>query len=182
MRPLALTLLVPGLWVAACSRPSGEPAGRDLTLLTAERDSAAPGVVSARELGLATPEPRDSAPADATPRRRPVAAPRHATPAAPAPEAARAAPVPAPEPAPARSADPGPAHGPAAGGAVTALEPGQSVATLPATAAGAPDQLPPTELVSERQLRGRRLIIIGDDRCVPGRGELVPGLRHRIYR
>jgi hypothetical protein len=177
MRKLALVLL-PGVLVAGCSLSSDEPASRDLTLLTAS-SVAAPAVASARELDRPDLDPRTPAVTGTAPRQRLVPVRTRAKPAATAAEAELLAPVPAPaaEPAYANSPAPTPSTS-AAGGGGMPLEPGQSVAIVPAGASTGPGQLPETELISPRSRGGRTIIIMGDDRCVPGRGELFPGLRH----
>ncbi|MGH7631167.1 MAG: hypothetical protein ACREOF_17625, partial [Gemmatimonadales bacterium] len=62
-------------------------------------------------------------------------------------------------------------------GAGTALEPGQAVGVVP-VAMGTGSQMPPTELVSERGIRWTGMVH-GDDRCIPGRDEMLPGFRAR---
>ncbi|HET8624152.1 MAG TPA: hypothetical protein VFM14_11355, partial [Gemmatimonadales bacterium] len=62
-------------------------------------------------------------------------------------------------------------------GAGTALEPGQAVGVVP-VAMGTGSRMPPTELVSERGIRWTGMVH-GDDRCIPGRDEMVPGFRAR---
>ncbi len=179
MRKFVLAVALPAALAAGCSRPSDEPAARDLTLLTTPESSATSAVVSARELIRSPAEPLSPAPAGTAARLRlvPVRAPAKA--AAPRPEPAPPAPVPNAEVARSRSPEPAPAPVAAAAGAGMALEPGQSVTVVSAGASAGPAQLPPTELISSHEMAGRRIIIIGDDRCVPGRGELLPGLRHR---
>jgi hypothetical protein len=185
MRKLALAVLLPGALAAGCSRPAAEPAQRDLTLLTAADSSATAAIASARELDRVDPEPRTRAEAGVTLRPRPVPVRAHAKPAAPAPEASAPAPVAAPAPTPAAKHAPAPPPAPAtlaARGAGTPLEPGQSVTLVPAGATAGPGQVPGTELLTAQEMGHRSIIIIGDDRCVPGRGELLPGLRLRHWR
>jgi hypothetical protein len=180
MRKLALVVLLPGALAAGCSRPVDEPPPRDLTLLVGAESTATPATTSARELDRPDPEPR--APVATGTAVRPRLAPirAHAEAAAPSAEARSPAPVPVPAAEPAPTASPAPAPATvAAGGAGTPLEPGQSVTIVPAGASAGPGQVPQTELLTPRQMDGGGVIIIDDDRCIPGRGELLPGLRLR---
>jgi hypothetical protein len=183
MRQTVFALLLPGAILAGCSRPADEGAARDLTLLQTPESSATRGIVSARELDRPDPEPQLPVQAPSAARPRLVPARAHAVAAARASESLRQAPLPVPnaEPAPAPEPTPSPAPVAAAAGAGTPLEPGQSVTLVPAGASAAPGAMPPTELVTAREMAGRRIIVVGDDRCVPGRGELLPG-RHRFPR
>ncbi len=170
MRKLITIVLPSALVLAACGRSPSEKSNRDLTLLARPSESSA--IASSRELDLARGTPESPARTDASARRpRPERAP--AVPAKPADEASPPAPEPAPAPAPEPKV-----VAQSQGGAGMALEPGQSVTVLPATSGAAPGPLPDPILVSDRQ-GSRPWIIIGDDRCIPGRGEMPAGLRPR---
>ncbi|HEX5387361.1 MAG TPA: hypothetical protein VFW66_11705 [Gemmatimonadales bacterium] len=187
MRKLATAALLLGALAAACSRSSDPapensasttaPAARDLTLLDAlpPAPDAAPAVVSARELAVPHAEPLVAAPS----RHQSARAVAHSAPARrpTAPVRAAASPLTVPTPATLAVSAPAPAPAPVARGAGTALEPGESVTQLPATAA-APGSLPPVDLVSDRDLHRHPFVIIGDDRCIPRRGDLFPRPRH----
>ena len=159
MRITPATLLLPGaLALAACNMERSEPAARDLTLLS-QTESATAAVVSARELDL--PKSQAAADARAALAARPAPARTRAHPAELTADAAVVAPTPAPE------ADA------LAAGAGTSLEPGQTVTVIPATSGAGAGKVPGSEVLSDRDVR-RPWIIIGDDRCVPGRGEVIP--------
>jgi hypothetical protein len=158
---------------AARSAEESGAAARDLTLATAPTADAV--------LGPAEATSRPAAPAvraaSAAPslrhrvvRRAAVAAAPEPSPAveSPAPAAAAAPSPPTPEPLVDQWT-----------GAGTALEPGQAVGVVP-VAMGAGSGMPPTELVSERGIRWTGMIH-GDDRCIPGRDEVVPTFRARRH-
>lgn len=174
--PSASLLLACALVLAACSGERAVPPRRDLTLLDPADQSATPAVVSARELAVTRAEPGATVLAPA--RRRPVPAPvrTHARPArevsAPAPAASTPTPVPAPEPV----------TDAAAAGAGEALAPGQTVSVIPATSGSAPAPVPVGDFSTESGIRSRPVIIIGDDRCVPGRGEVIGRGRPHGFR
>lgn len=178
MRKLALAVLLPGALVAGCSRrPADEPAKRDLTLL-ADVDTSKFPIVSPRELWRSDPEPQAPVAAPTAVRPHLVPARKHAKPAAPAPAAHRTAPVAAPDASPAPQGPPTPTPVAAAPkGAGTPLDPGQSVTIMPASASTSPGNVPTTDALGVHEL-GHGIIIIGDDRCVPGRGDLMPRWRH----
>jgi hypothetical protein len=58
-----------------------------------------------------------------------------------------------------------------------ALEPGQAAGVVP-VAMGSGARMPQTDLVSERGIRWAGMVP-GEDRCIPGRDEVVPGFRAR---
>jgi hypothetical protein len=181
MRVRFVCFLLPGaLVVAACNTERSEPARRDLTLLPSA-ESATAAVVSARELDLPKP---DAGVSSTSAVRAPTPAPArvHAQPAWKSDHSATVAPVPAPnaEPAPSSPA-PGPKDAAVAGGAGTPLEPGQTVTLIPASAGAGAAPLPASDVSTEQGIRARPWIIIGDDRCIPGRGEVMPR-GHRGWR
>ncbi len=164
-------LLAASLAGGACSpaRESAPPAGRDLTLAAAPAPDAVLGSTERVRSSSAPAAPALLAAPTARPRvvRRPAvaAAPDFAPVVdAPAPPLAPAAP-PAPEPV----VD-------AWAGAGRSLEPGQAVGVVP-VAMGGGTAMPQTDLVSERGIRWSGMI--GEDRCIPGRDEMVPGFRAR---
>jgi hypothetical protein len=173
MRVRYVHYLLPGaLVVAACNTERSESAPRDLTLLPST-ESATPAVASARELDL----PRSDAGLTSQSSTRaptPVPARAHARPAKRSEHAAALTPVPAPdaEPAPTSPA-PGPRDA-ALAGAGTPLEPGQTVTVLPASSGAGTAPLPGSDVSTAEGIRARPWIIIGDDRCIPGRGEVMP--------
>ena len=169
--PSASLLLACALVLAACSSERAAPARRDLTLLDPADQSATPAVVSARELAVTRAEPGATVVAPVRTHARPA---REAS--APTPAASAPAPVPVPEPV----TVPDDAATPA--GAGEALAPGQTVSVIPATSAPAPDPLPVGDFSTERGIRSRPVIIIGDDRCVPGRGEVIGRGRPHGFR
>jgi len=162
MRIPPVSLLLPAaLVVAACSNERPVSADRDLTLAPSA-ESATAAVVSARELGLPeversrVPSTLSSRPARARARARPAADGSSLTPA----------PTPQPEPELENVADAGAGH---------ALAPGQSVSVIPATSAAGPAPVPDHDFASERGMRSRPIWVVeGDDRCIPGRGEVIP--------
>lgn len=179
MRIPSASLLVPcALLLAACGAEQAQPARRDLTLLDPAAESAVPPVVSAREMAVTRTEPGVT---QASPRARPAPAPvrTRALPArkvsAPAPDASMVASVPVEEPVAA-------GEEPAAAGAGEALAPGQIVKVIPATSAPSPAPVPVGDFSTERGIRARPVIIIGDDRCIPGRGEVIPRGRPHGFR
>jgi hypothetical protein len=167
------SLLLALLGAAACSAGSdaGRTPARDLTLAAAPAPDAVlgaaervtpPQAVSTQAAPVAEPSPR------------PRVVRRAAVPAAPVPETATApVPVPVEEPI-ARSAEPV-AEKWSGGG--RELEPGQAVGVVP-VALGSGTRMPQTDLVSERGIRWMGMVH-GDDRCIPGRDEVVPGFRAR---
>jgi hypothetical protein len=160
------------LAVAACTSERSESTPRDLTLLPSA-ESATGAVASARELDLPRAEPDQSNAAGAS-ALTPVPARVRARPAKRAERAPRDAPVAAPdaEPAP-ESPAAGPRDVASAGGAGMPLDPGQTVTVLPVSGGTGAAPLPVSDVASEDQIR-RPWIIIGDDRCIPGRGEVMP--------
>jgi hypothetical protein len=167
------------LVVAACSSERSDSTPRDLTLLPSA-ESATDAVASARELDLprAEPEQKNAAGASAL---TPVPARVHARQAKRVDRAAKDAPVTAPDPEPApESPAPGPRDVASAGGAGTPLDPGQTVTVLPVSGGTGPQPLPVSDVATEGQIR-RPWIVIGDDRCIPGRGEVMPR-GHRGFR
>ena len=180
MRIPSSPLVACALVLAACGGERAAPPRRDLTLLDPADQSATPAIVSARELAVTRAEPGAAVVAPA--RRRPVPAPvrTHARPAravsAPTPAASAPAPVPVPEPVTASD------DAAAAAGAGEALAPGQTVSVIPATSGPAPDPLPVGDFSTERGIRSRPVIIIGDDRCIPGRGEVIGRGRPHGFR
>ena len=166
-------LVLAALGAAACSpAPDAGPlAARDLTLAPA----AAPEAVLGPAERIAPPAPGGTLRAPvAAPARRPVVARRAAVSAAPEP-AAPAAPVPAPVEE-AAAAEPAPIADSWAGAGHT-LEPGQAVGVVP-VAMGRGTRMPQTDLVSERGIRWAGMVP-GEDRCIPGRDEMLPGFRAR---
>ena len=179
MRKLALAVLLPGVVIAGCSRPAVEPAKRDLTLL-GDVDTSKLAVISPNE--LLRPDPQPQAPVATTTTVRPhfVPARKHAKPAAPTPAAHNSAPVATPDASPTPQGPPLPTQvASAPKGAGTPLDPGQSVTQMPAATSTSPGNVPGTDVYTLHEL-GRGIIIIGDDRCVPGRGELLPRWRHSL--
>lgn len=168
-------VLAAALAAAGCTSgpETSRPDGRDLTL--------APGPAGEAVLGpdeLVRPAAAPRAPAvSAAPSARPRPARRPAVSAEPDLAPTVEAPVPA------ASDDPSPPTPEpvvdAWTGAGTALEPGQAVGVVP-VATGTSSALPPTELVSERGIRWMGMVH-GDDRCIPGRDEMLPGFRARRY-
>jgi hypothetical protein len=177
LSPRNVLILAAVLSAAGCGRDSARAPdrnpnrGRDLTLASAPTPDA---VLGAAE--LIAPPAAPSAPAvTAKPAVRPRIVRKPATSAAPdpAPTLEAPAPVAAEEPAP-------PTREPVTDswtGAGTALEPGQAVGVVP-VAMGTGSRMPPTELVSARGIRWTGMIH-GDDRCIPGRDEMLPGFRAR---
>ncbi len=168
----SLLVLAAALAASGCAPKRESPApARDLTLAAAPAADAVLG--SAERIALSA---APSAPAvAAAPAPRPRVAPRAAVPAAPDPAPTASAPVPATsdEPAP-------PTAEPIVdswAGAGSALEPGQAVGIVP-VAMGGGSRMPQTDLVSERGIRWMG-VVHGDDRCIPGRDEIVPGFRAR---
>jgi hypothetical protein len=177
MRKLALAVLLPAAVAAGCSRPADEPAKRDLTLL-ADVDTSKLSVVSPRELIRSDPEPQAPVAASTAVQPRLVPVRKHAKPAAPTPAAHTSAPVATPEASPAPQGPPTPTQvASAPKGAGTPLDPGQSVTVMPAATSTSPGNVPGADASPIHEL-GRGIIIIGDDRCVPGRGDLLPRWRH----
>jgi len=172
MRVRHVSYLIPAaLVVAGCNTERPEAASRDLTLLPSS-ESATPAVASARELDLPKPDVGLDNPSAA---RLPTPMPArvHARPAAPSSHSDKLAPVPDPA---ADLAPTPPAPGPqvaATGGAGMGLEPGQTVTVLPASSSGTAP-LPASDISTEEGIKARPWIIIGDDRCIPGRGEVMP--------
>jgi hypothetical protein len=159
------------LAIAACSSERSESTPRDLTLLPVE--SATDAVASARELNLPRAEPEHSNAAGAS-AMTPVPARVHARPAKRVTRADKDAPVAAPDPEPApESPAAGPHNVASAGGAGTPLDPGQTVTVLPVSGGSGAAPLPVSDIATQDQIR-RPWIIIGDDRCIPGRGEVMP--------
>lgn len=178
MRIPSASLLLPcALVLAACSAERARPERRDLTLMDPADQSATPAVVSARELA-ATPAEPGAAHAPAVRLRRPAPAPIR-TPARPAHEVAAPA---APASAAASASAPEEVAAPAQeAGAGRELAPGQTVSAIPATSAPAPAPVPVGDLTTERGIT-RPVIIIGDDRCIPGRGEVIGRGRPHGFR
>jgi hypothetical protein len=165
-------LLPAAIVVAACNTDRSESAPRDLTLLPST-ESATAGITSARELDLPRP---DAGAVRTSAARAPTPAPARvrARPARQTSQAANVAPVASPntEPAPSSPA-PGPSVA-AAGGAGLALDPGQTVTIIPASSGAGAAPFPATDVSTAQGMRARPVIIIGDDRCIPGRGEIIP--------
>lgn len=162
MRIPSISLLLPGvLVVAACGGGADRAASRDLTLLDPANETTTGAVVSAREMGLVRTETGVTKTA-ASVRRLPAPARARAVPAAVVPEV-----QPAPTPTPDEDA------GPVAGGAGQALEPGQTVTVVPATSAGVQHGPDPGSYTEPEGMRNRRRERHGD-RCIPGRGEVLP--------
>ena len=165
------SLLFVLLGTAACSAGSDadrSPA-RDLTLAAAPAPDAVLGAaerVTPPQAGAVQASPV------AEPSPRPRVIRRTAVPAAPVPETATA-PVPVEEPI-AQPAEPV-AEEWSSGG--RELEPGQAVGVVP-VALGSGTRMPQTDLVSERGIRWMGMVH-GEDRCIPGRDEVVPGFRAR---
>jgi hypothetical protein len=169
LRPLLLALL----GAAACSSGSdvSRSRSRDLTMAAVPAQDAVLGAaerITPPEAGSVRTAPL----ADPAPRPRMVR--RAAVPAAPAPEAALA-PAPVPVEQPVESAAEPVADSWA--GSDRALEPGQATGVVP-VAMGSGARMPQTDLVSERGIRWMGMVH-GDDRCIPGRDQLVPGFRAR---
>ena len=172
MRIPSASLLLPcALVLAACSGERAAPPRRDLTLLDPADQSATPAVVSARELAVTRADPGVTVVAPARTHARPA---REVS--APAPTASAPAPVPTPEPVTAPEDDA------AAAGAGEALAPGQTVSVIPATSGSAPAPVPVGDFSTESGIRSRPVIIVGDDRCVPGRGEVIGRGRPHGFR
>ncbi len=172
MRVPHVYLLFPAaLVVASCSTERSESTPRDLTLLPSA-ESATGAVASARELDLrpADPQLANSSTASAP---KPVPARVPARKAHRSANSSRVAPVPAPEAEPApTSTAPGPRNV-AHAGAGTPLDPGQTVTVIPASSGAGSAPLPTSDVSTERAMRGP-WIVIGDDQCIPGRGEVIP--------
>lgn len=179
MRVWYVSFLPAALLVAACNTDRPEPVSRDLTLLPSSESALAP-VASARELDLPRAEPgADRTSAARAPTRAPARV--HARPAHRTARAEAVAPVPSPDAEPAaRAPAPGPENA-AAGGAGTPLEPGQTVTLLPASTGAGTSPVPASGVATAEGIRARPWIIIGDDRCIPGRGEVMPR-GHRGWR
>jgi len=169
-QPLVLAAL---LAAAACSSgsQSSRPDARDLTLAARPTPDAVLGPVE-RIASSQAPRAPDVV---AAPAPRPRVARQAAMAAAPDPAPVAEAPVPeaAAEPAP-PTAEP---VVDAWSGAGRSLEPGQAVGVVP-VAMGGGSTMPQTDLVSERGIRWTGMVH-GDDRCIPGRDEMVPGFRAR---
>jgi hypothetical protein len=165
------SLLLPGaLILAACGGEQSRPASRDLTLLAPASETTSDAVVSAREMDLVKTETGGTN--RSTVRRLP--APRARTVAAvAAPDAGAGTPAPAPAGPATPAADGDNDVGFVTGGAGQALEPGQTVTVVPATSAGVQRGAEPGPYVEPAALRPRRHSHHGD-RCIPGRGELIP--------
>ncbi len=178
MRVTHVYLLFPAaLVVASCSTERSESTPRDLTLLPSA-ESATGAVASARELDLRPADPR-LANASTASAPKPVPARVPARKAHRSTNASRVAPVPAPEAEPApTSPSPGPRDVAGAGGAGTPLNPGETVTVVPASSGAGSAPLPASDVSTERGIRQGPWVVIGDDRCIPGRGEVMPrGLR-----
>ena len=152
------------LVVAACSGERPASSDRDLTLAPSVESATASAVVSARELGR--PEIEQSRAA----RQRHFPHQPGARPGAP-----RAG-VSAPAAAPAADPEPDPEVDDAVDAGGHALAPGQSVSVIPATSGAGPAPAPYSDYAGEGEMRnhGRPGIVHGDDRCIPGRGEVIP--------
>ena len=167
------SLLLALLGAAACSSGSdvGGAPSRDLTLAAAPAPEAVLGAVER----IAPPEAGSAHTAPvAEPASHPRVVRRAAVPAVPEPEAA-VAPVPVPVEEPVEPATEPAADDWSGGGRV--LEPGQAVGVVP-VAMGGGSTMPQTDLVSERGIRWTGMVH-GDDRCIPGRDEMLPGFRAR---
>lgn len=167
---LALAALLAG---AACSSgpESTRSDARDLTLAPAPVPDAVLGPAER----ITTPAGPKAPAAVAAPAPRPRVARRAAVAAAPDPAPVVEAPIPAAADAPAP-----PTPEPVVDswtGAGRSLEPGQAVGVVP-VAMGSGSTMPPTDLVSERGIRWTGMVH-GDDRCIPGRDEMLPGFRAR---
>jgi hypothetical protein len=158
--------------VAACNTDRSESAARDLTLLPST-ESATAGIASARELDLPRP---DAGATSTSAAQAPTLAPARvrARPAQRTSHAAEVAPVPSPSTEPAPSSPAPGASDAALGGAGVALNPGQTVTVVPASSGAGSTPFPATDVSTARGMRARPVIIIGDDRCIPGRGEVIP--------
>jgi hypothetical protein len=165
--PSASLLVVCALVLAACSGERAVPPRRDLTLLDPADQSATPAVVSARELAVTRAEPGATVMAPA--RRRSVPAPVRTG----ARQAHLAAQNSAPAPAPVQDADPATESEDATARDGHALAPGQQASVIPATSASGPAPVPDAGYFGEGGRRRGRLIVDGD-RCIPGRGEVIP--------
>jgi hypothetical protein len=169
MRIPSISLLLPGaLVLAACG---GEPTRppRDLTLLDPSAQATSDAVVSARELGAVRTETGVTNTLAAV-RRLPAPARARAVPAAALPDAQPASTPAADSPAPAADDED---VALAAGGAGHALEPGQTVTVVPATSAGVAHRPEAGPYDEPAAVRNRRRGHDGD-RCIPGRGEVMP--------
>jgi hypothetical protein len=159
---------------AACSPTSQSTpsTARDLTLAGTLAPSA---VLGPSERISVSPAPRQAA-LVAAPAARPRVTRRAAVAAAPDAAPVVEAPVPAaaetpalPTPAPIVDTWTGAGH---------SLAPGQAVGVVPVAMEGG-TRMPQTDLVSERGIRWSGMIAGGDDRCIPGRDEMLPGFRAR---
>ena len=177
LSPRNILILAAVLSAAGCGRDAARApdrssnAGRDLTLASAPTPDA---VLGAAEL-IAPPAAPNAPAVTAKPAVRPrvVRKPAATAAADPAPTLAAPAPGAAGQPAP-----PPPRPGAGSwGGARTPRAPGAAVGVVPG-AMGTGSRMPPTELVSARGIRWTGMIH-GDDRCIPGRDEMVPGFRAR---
>jgi hypothetical protein len=56
------------------------------------------------------------------------------------------------------------------------------VSVIPATSGPSPDPVPVGDFSTDRGIRARPVIIIGDDRCIPGRGEVIGRGRPHGFR
>jgi hypothetical protein len=173
LEPRHAVVLAALVAAAACSSgPESSPSGaRDLTLVASPAQDA---VLGPAERIAPAEAPRAPA-VVAAPASRPKIARRAAVAAAPDPAPVVEAPVPeaAAEPAP-------PTPQPVVDawtGAGRSLEPGQAVGVVP-VAMGSGTRMPQTDLVSERGIRWTGMVH-GDDRCIPGRDEMLPGFRAR---
>jgi hypothetical protein len=170
-RAVAVAALFAG---AACSSssPSTPSNARDLTLA----GSAAPAAVLGPAERIEPASASKQAAQASAPAPRPRVIRRSSVAAAPDPAQVGEAPMPAaaaipapPTPAPIVDQWTGAGH---------ALAPGQAVGVVP-VAMGGGATMPQTDLVSERGIRWSGMIAGGDDRCIPGRDEMLPGFRAR---
>jgi hypothetical protein len=162
MRVSPASLFLPAiLVVAACSGERSTSSNRDLTLAPSVESATESAVVSARELGR--PEIEQSRPpANVTSRVRRV---RVRVPAAE---------VSAPAAAPAEDPEPDPVADDAVAAGGHALAPGQSVSVIPSTSGAGPAPAPHSDYAGDGEMRNRPAWHVHGDRCIPGRGEVIP--------
>ncbi len=163
MRVSPAPLFLPAiLVVAACSGERSASSDRDLTLAPSVASATASAVVSPEELGR--PEIEHSrAPVDVGSRTTRVRVRVHAAGLGPV----AAAPAEDPEPD-AEANDPVEAGG-------HALAPGKSVSVIPATSGAGPALVPYSDYADQGEMLDRRPTWhVHGDRCIPGRGEVIP--------
>ncbi len=167
MRIPPSSILLPGVLLAvACGGERAAPVTRDLTLAPSVESATEGAVVSARELGLPEVEQSRRPTSTAAVARHGATKARIRTPDAAGPSRPVVAPV-AEQPVPESDevADVGAGH---------ALAPGQTVSMIPATSGAGASPVPDSDYANEHEMHRPTWVIHGDDRCIPGRGEVIP--------